>query len=119
MVTFCAAVGKIMIWASFGSFVSWYCCSQFVRLVKFQFSYARGSLRYLLVREGLYSQCCFFNSFGGALVPNPAAVTTYDDYIPVGEIPIDYKSEKKGIGKPPWVCLDSKELHLIPLSSAF
>jgi hypothetical protein len=53
-------------------------------------------------------------------VPNPAAVTTYDDYIPVREIPSHpYKSEKKGIGKPPGGCLDYEELHLIPLTSDF
>jgi hypothetical protein len=57
----------------------------------------------------------------GALVPNPAAVTTYDDYIPVGErfLPIHIKVRKRALVSLLGCVLTDQELHLIPLTSDF
>jgi hypothetical protein len=54
-------------------------------------------------------------------VPNPAAVTTYDDYIPVGErfLPIHIKVRKRALVSLLGCVLTDQELHLIPLTSDF
>jgi hypothetical protein len=85
------------LWFGHRSFVSWWpgTVRSFREIP--QFSYARGSLRYLLVPKPAQFTVLFFNSFGG-LVPNPAAVTTYDDYIPCERfLPIHIKVRKRAL----------------------
>jgi hypothetical protein len=83
MVTFCAGVDKIMIWASFGSFVSWWWHCQFVSSREIPIFLRAWIAAIFIGSEARTVHSVVFSIVLVWFLPNPAAVTTYDDYIPL------------------------------------